>query len=643
MGRVSPARARVHRLIEALPDRYFAWSPIEQNPSGLPDFWIVEEATLRCLHLLVSDATEEQARGPGLFEEASKWTSPSATESLRVEAAKDLLGAGCGAGAVLFPNAPADLIERSLGGWMRAGNEICRPAAFPDWIESNLGAPLDAARLRDIRSLYCPETVLRPAHIMRQNPSEAAIPRFLTWKQEEILKTDLDATAEGRQAAGDFGLLVVQGVAGSGKSLILLHRALLLSRLARQSRILVLTCNKPLQVELRRRFQELSGGSGFVEFLTYHGFCLKRWPDENRPKVLDGSARRVRLDEALVALKRPFLLRKQLEEEFAWIYDHGFPDEEAYSKTPRRGRGFRMDAELRTAIWTASVKFRQACASEGHADWNLLPLWFRDALQERKVQTYDAILIDEAQFFAPVWFDAIRKFLAPRGHLFLAADPTQGFLRKGTSWKSLGLSVHGKSRHLERSHRSTRPIMELAWQVWNNRCESTDSDIVVPQLEGMSEGPEPVWYRFPDTRTEHAWIEDQVGTFLEHGGDPRHLLVLHNDWSGATDLRDRLSERIGPERVADARDGSKPSAVRVCQLNSATGLESPVVFVAGSQGIFEREGSPDLDAEGRSQARDEATRKFYMALTRAGWRLVVTSAASLPTEIASCFDPSPRL
>ncbi|MEK7394297.1 MAG: UvrD-helicase domain-containing protein [Fibrobacterota bacterium] len=642
MGRVSPARARIHRLIEALSDRYFAWSPIEQNPSGLPDFWIVEEATLRCLHLLVSDATEEQARGPGLFEEASTWKSPSQTESLRVNAAKEVLGAEYGTGAVLFPNAPADMIERSLAGWPRAGSESCRPAVFPDWIESNLSLPLDASRLREIRTLYCPETVLRPSQVMRQNPSEPIIPRFLTWKQEEILKTDLDATAEGRQTAGDFGLLVVQGVAGSGKSLILLHRALLLSRLARQSRILVLTCNKPLQVELRRRFQELSGGNSLVEFLTYHGFCLKRWPDENRPRVLDGSARRVRLDEALVALKRPLLLRKHLEEELAWIYDHGFVDEDAYAKTPRRGRGFRMDGELRSAIWTASVKFRELCACEGMADWNLLPLWFRDALQDRDVQSYDAILIDEAQFFAPVWFDAIRKFLAPRGHLFLAADPTQGFLRKGTSWRSLGLSVHGKSRHLDRSHRSTRPIMELAWRVWNNRCETTDSDIVVPHLDGMADGPAPVWYRFPDTRTEHAWIEDQVASFVESNGSPRHLLVLHNDWSGASDLRDRLAERIGPERVADARDSSKDSAVRVCQLNSATGLESPVVFVVGAQGIFEREGSPDLDAEGKSQARDEATRKFYMALTRAGWRLVVTSSAALPDEIASCFEPSPH-
>ena len=45
------------------------------------------------------------------------------------------------------------------------------------------------------------------------------------------------------------------------------------------------------------------------------------------------------------------------------------------------------------------------------------------------------ILVDEAQFFAPLWMRLIQKSLNPRnGHLFLVADPTQGFLGRGASW-----------------------------------------------------------------------------------------------------------------------------------------------------------------------------------------------------------------
>ena len=61
------------------------------------------------------------------------------------------------------------------------------------------------------------------------------------------------------------------------------------------------------------------------------------------------------------------------------------------------------------------------------------------------------------------------------------------------------------------------------------------------------------------------------------------------------------------------------------------------MFVAGAQRVFEREGSPDLDGDERIQARDEATRKFHMAITRTGWRLVVTSSGPPPPEVSDGF------
>lgn len=638
VGEASAAFLRIHRLVESLPDGYAAWSPVVRGAGGLPDFWIVEEASLRALVLMVSEVSEEQARGPDLLEGEQAWTDPVETETVRVRAAREALGARTMRGAVVFPDVPRDLLPGRVDGWPRAGRETCRPAPFAAWIASVLGDPLDPALLQSVRSRFSPESVLTASHVMRRESDGNSAPRFLTWKQEEILKADLDAGPEGRKASGDFGLLLVQGVAGSGKSLVLLHRALLLSRLKPRARMLVLTCNKPLQIELARRFAEMSGGIGRVEFMTFHAFCLRRWPDRNRPRMLEPPERRLLHEGALAALERPVLVRRQLEEEFAWIFDHGFPDEEAYAAHPRRGRGFRMDADLRSRFWKASRELLEGCRARGEADWSVLPLLFREALGGTGPEPYDAVLVDEAQFFAPVWFDCVRQFLSTEGHLFLVADPSQGFLRRGQSWRSAGLSVQGRSHRLERSYRSTGPVMELAWRIWNARAAGADNDAVEPRLDGMAEGPDPVWYRFPDMRSEHAWIEDQVAGFVAGGGRPGDVLVLHEDWAGARDLLDRLRDRLGAGVAAEAREGIEGEPpLRVCTLNAATGLESPLVFVAGAQRIFEREGSPDLEGEERAQARDEATRKFHMALTRAGWRLVVTSSGPLPPEVADGF------
>jgi hypothetical protein len=56
-------------------------------------------------------------------------------------------------------------------------------------------------------------------------------------------------------------------------------------------------------------------------------------------------------------------------------------------------------------------------------------------------------LRQEALPFAPLWIELIRRLLKPQtGHLFIAADLTQGFLGRGAFWKSLGLHVHRNTR-----------------------------------------------------------------------------------------------------------------------------------------------------------------------------------------------------
>ncbi|MCB9495290.1 MAG: DEAD/DEAH box helicase [Fibrobacteria bacterium] len=642
LGPASAAYRRAHRLVSALPEGYVAWSPVVRTGNGLPDFWIVEEASRRSVVVLVSEAGDDQLQGPGLFESGIPWTDPVEEITGRVKSAREALQVRSMRGAALFPMASRGNLPPRVDGWPCAGRETTRPTVFEAWVASLLGDPLDPEVLQSVRARFSPETLVRPNQVMRREPGSEEVPRFLTWRQEEILKHGLEAGAEGAEAVGAFELLLVQGVAGSGKSLVLLHRAVLLKQLDPKRRVLVLTCNKPLQMELRRRLRELGDETESVEVSTFHAFCLRRWPHSRRPTILEAADRRILVDEVRGDLERPTLLRRQVEDELAWIFDHGFPDEETYAEHPRRGRGFRMDADLRTRFWGAATRYRALCEERGEADWSLVPLLFKEALQEHEPRPYDAILVDEAQFFAPVWFDCLRRFLTPRGHLFLAADPSQGFLRSGTSWKSAGLAVQGRTRRLERSHRSTGPIMSTAWAVWKARNKAPSSEpeeeTVEPRLDGMSDGPVPLLYHFPDARAEHQWIVDQVERFLEDGGRAEDVLVLHQEWGGARSLLEKLRERLGFERAREARENDEGrSQVRVCALAVATGLESPVVFVGGTQGIFEREGSPDLDADGRNQARDEATRRFHMALTRAGWRLVLTATGPLPEEVEKVF------
>ena len=63
---------------------------------------------------------------------------------------------------------------------------------------------------------------------------------------------------------------------------------------------------------------------------------------------------------------------------------------------------------------------------------------------------YDAILVDEAQDFPPIWFSCILEALNDPldGDLLIVCDGNQGIrLIDSVSWKSLGIKAVGRTIH----------------------------------------------------------------------------------------------------------------------------------------------------------------------------------------------------
>jgi superfamily I DNA/RNA helicase len=117
---------------------------------------------------------------------------------------------------------------------------------------------------------------------------------------------------------------------------------------------------------------------------------------------------------------------------------------------------------------------------------------------------------------------------------------------------------------------------------------------------------------------------------VARGARLEHMLVIHADWQGAQRALERLRAEFGAARVAHPKEGADPDQIRVCQLDSATGLESPIVFLLGAHRLLEAEGSLRISEEERAERVRDTTRRLYMAMTRAGQRLVLTYVGEPP-------------
>src|SRR5207249_11848677 len=92
----------------------------------------------------------------------------------------------------------------------------------------------------------------------------------------------------------------------------------------------------------------------------------------------------------------------QVASELDFINEGLFADEAAYVAAARTGRGFALRPAERSQVWALHQAVTQTLRARGLRMWSALPRELCMTDQARAtLQTYEHILVDEAQFFAP--------------------------------------------------------------------------------------------------------------------------------------------------------------------------------------------------------------------------------------------------
>lgn len=493
---------------------------------------------------------------------------------------------------------------------------------------------------------YFPETEIAPEQTTRRfvRDSSARLQRFfLDSEQEWAAKLDLDLPDEPARSGSDFSLRLVNGVAGSGKTLVALHRALLLCELFPSQRVLLLIHNTPIVADLIDKLRRTRGAQpGNLELLTFHQWATRQW------KNMFG--RWPELSGGLPGLVQHHRLRwpelkfddRQLVAEIDFIDESLFEDEPQYLAARRAGRGFALRAGERSQIWALREAVAAALHKQGEMAWSALPAAIvRAHRRHGALERREHVLVDEAQFFAPSWFAVVKASLAPGGQLFLCADPKQGFMRHRLSWKSAGLDVAGRTKKLSRSYRTTRTLLESASAMVESLAPDDADDEVQPDYDGMEAGTRPLLLYADTPQDALDRLVNEIDALAAEKLPLDAFLVIFGDNVNRRTLYAQLERRLSRRRVwllnegaqkkAPPPGGSGADCLRVAHLDTATGLEGIAVFLVGIEDLF-------ADAAGDDERQEERLRKLYMAMTRAGQKLVLLSSRRLPPMVEALFD-----
>lgn len=262
-------------------------------------------------------------------------------------------------------------------------------------------------------------------------------------------------------------------------------------------------------------------------------------------------------------------------------------------------------------------------------------------------ERYNAIMVDEAQDFAPVWFKCILAALVDRDNsdLLIVGDDNQKVFggSKRPKWISLGINVQGsRSKKFQRNYRNTKKILELAARFSKNADSNKNDDddsgtyiIPVDVSASKREGDfRPVFIECQNRKEEISVVISQIKDLLEKQRwqgceipkiEANNIGILYRhstarDKPFINELLTKLNhftKAIWLNESSDSRKRVNEPGVKIQTIHSAKGLQYAAVFVLWAD-LFPAP-FPDTNEE---QERN----LFYVALTRPEEYLMITSS-----------------
>ncbi len=313
----------------------------------------------------------------------------------------------------------------------------------------------------------------------------------------------------------------ISGSAGTGKTIVALHRAVVLARRHRDERVLLTTFSKALANALRLRLRTLTDNEPqiasriAVHPVTGIGYELYTaafgQPNLAPPAMIESLLRDAAAAVEGHRFSARFLISEWREVVDAWQ----LATWDDYRDVARLGRKTRIGGKQRETLWTIFERVHAGLAERRAVTWP--KLFSRVATHVAGGKSpFDYVVVDEAQDVGV----AELRFLAALGAkrndgLFFAGDLGQRIFQLPFSWRALGVDVRGRSFTLRINYRTSHQIRVQADRLL---------PAAVADVDGMSEdrrgtisvfdGPAPEFRpSMTQSKKTKRWANGSIGGF----------------------------------------------------------------------------------------------------------------------------------
>jgi mRNA-degrading endonuclease RelE of RelBE toxin-antitoxin system len=453
---------------------------------------------------------------------------------------------------------------------------------------------------------------------------------FLHPAQQQFIEQDYSGPAR------------VSGSAGTGKTIVALHRAVFLARRHPESRVLLTTFSETLANALRTKLRRLISNeprlAERLEVYALNALGTRLYEKHlGKPNIAKPETIKQFIADAAAGTAQKFSLSFLLAEWEEIVDARQLKDWESYRDVKRLGRKTRLPEPQRAILWSIFETVRNRLQTEKFITQAELFTQLTDQVAARKNPPFDFVVVDEAQdvSISQLRFLAALGSNRPNG-LFFAGDLGQRIFQQPFSWKSMGVEVRGRTRNLHINYRTSHQIRMQADQLLEPNVSDIDGNSE-SRLGTISvfNGPTPSIQLFDSQQEEIAAVAQWIKSLVQEGIEPHEIAVFVRSSAELDRASQAVTKADIPFQVLDEHVETISGQASICTMHLAKGLEFRAVVVMAcddeiipSQARISTVGD-DADLQ---EVYDTERHLLYVACTRARDRLLVTS-----TEPASEF------
>ena len=434
------------------------------------------------------------------------------------------------------------------------------------------------------------------------------------------------------------GPVRISGSAGTGKTIVALHRVSHLLRVADDTRALLATISPALAGFLHARLRKLLADKPRlgerVEVCSIDDYAQRLyWIHLGEFQLASRAQIAEWITEACKAVADAKLKPLFLQNEWQDVVDaQQLETLEQYQSAERLGRKVRLSAERKVSLWAVFTQVWAKLKEGGQMTQAGVYHRLNTHLASLPSSPVEHVVVDECQDLnqGQVRFLAVLSRGRPNS-LFLTGDIGQRIFQQPFSWKSQGVDLRGRTKTLRVNYRTSQQIRKTADRLLERTLVDADGERVDrDKTISAFGGPYPTLATYDTPEDEAAAVASFLQERVSEGVKPHEVAIMVRD-AQSLPRAEEAARRAGLTPVVlDQRLATLAGAINLSTMHLAKGLEfRAVVVMACDDDVIPSPSrlSGISDPGDLREAYDLERHLLYVACTRARDHLLVTGVS----------------